>query len=137
SGTSPAFQIATSGNYYLFAKLNAANDFLESDGANDTNNLAAFASSMSVSGPVIVAYGQPGYSETGTWGTESQADDYGGIRSYAHTGRHDANTATWQTSGLPVGQYTVQVTWPPYPSQATNAPFSIYDGSTFLQTIPV
>ncbi len=31
----------------------------------------------------------------------------------------------------------MQITWPSYFNQATNAPFAIYDGTTLLQTVAV
>jgi len=40
-------------------------------------------------------------------------------------------------TGLASGFYQVQVSWHPYPNQATNAPYAIYDGTTLLQTITV
>jgi hypothetical protein len=135
TGTSPAFQITTNGAYYLFARLNASNDFLESDGNNDTNDLAVSAQTTVVSGPVIVANGQAGYSETGSWNTESNSGDYGGTDRWAFT--TGSNTATWQVSGLAAGQYTVELNWAAYSTDATNAPFSVYDGSTLLQTFSV
>jgi hypothetical protein len=137
AGTSPAFQLSANGSYYLFAKLNAANSFLESDGSNDTNDLTVSPTPTGASGPVIVANGQPGYSETGTWSTETVAGDYGGTDDFAHTGSNGANTATWQVSGLPAGAYSVQVSWYGYHANVSNAPFAIYDGSTLLQTVLV
>ena len=44
-------------------------------------------------------------------------------------------TATF--SGLAAGNYTVEVTWPPFFNQASNAPFAIYDGSSLLTTVLV
>ena len=83
-GTSPAFQIFASGSYYLFAKLNANNDFVETD---STNDLTVSSAATVVSGPVsvIVANGQQGYAETGTWQTESVTGDYGGTDRYARS----------------------------------------------------
>src|SRR5262249_53588617 len=56
---------------------------------------------------VIIANGQPGYSETGSWSTESAPGDYGGTDRYALAAGNGNNTATWQTSGLAAGFYTV------------------------------
>jgi hypothetical protein len=60
--------------------------------------------------------------------------DYGGTDRYASASGSGNNTATWQLSGLAVGQYNVAITWPANTNQSTNAPFAIYDGSTLLQT---
>ena len=73
--------------------------------------VAATATPTSVTGtvtvnPIIIANGQPGYSETGTWTTETQTGDYGGTDRYASASGNGNNTATWQTSKLPPGSYT-------------------------------
>src|SRR5207245_2160515 len=94
TGSSPSFQITSNGSYYLFAKLNANNDFAETDASNDTNNLAVTSQATVISGPVIVANGQSGYSETGTWKTESINSDYGGTDRYASASGNGNNTAT-------------------------------------------
>jgi hypothetical protein len=135
SGTSPTFQISSNGSYYLFALLNSTNTFRET---NPNNNLAVTASATVVSGPTVVVAGGPGYSDSGSWHTENNAKEYGGLDRWAYSsGGNGANTATWQASGLASGQYTVSVSWYGDPSYASNAPFAIYDGSTLLQTVPV
>jgi hypothetical protein len=133
TGQSPAFQIPSGGTYYLFAKLMADASWIES---NVANNLAVTALPVQVLGPVIVDNGDPGYSETGTWTTES-VPSYNGTERYATSGGTGQNTATWQVSGLASGQYQVQVTWHKYPNEATNAPYAIYDGATLLQSVLV
>src|SRR2546426_8298349 len=84
----------------------------------------------------IADNGTPGYSETGLWATET-VPSYGGTERYATSSGTGQNTATWQVQGLTTGFYQVQASWHPYPNQATNAPYSIYDGSTLLQTVAV
>ena len=81
SGASPSFQFASGGSYYLLATLTSSN-FVESDGANDTNDVTVSAQAVQVLGPVIVDNGTAGYSETGTWNTESVLS-YGGSERYA------------------------------------------------------
>src|SRR5205807_4378594 len=110
--------------------------FVESDGANDTNDVALTAQAAQVLGPIIVDNGTAGYSETGNWNTETVLT-YGGDERYATSSGSGQNTATWQATGLASGLYHVQATWHPYGNQATNAPYAIYDGSTLLQTVPV
>jgi hypothetical protein len=134
AGNSPSFQINANGVFYLIGVLNANNDFLESDSGNDTNDIAVSTSTTTVNGPVIIANGQSGYAETGSWTTESVSGDYGGTDRYASSSGNGNNTATWQTSG-PAGQYSIEITWPPFSNQATNAPFAIYDGTTLLTTV--
>ncbi|HEV3081337.1 MAG TPA: fibronectin type III domain-containing protein [Gemmataceae bacterium] len=134
-GASPAFQLASGGSYYLLATLSSGS-FVESDGANDTNDLAVTAQAVQVLGPIIVDNGTAGYCETGAWTTEAVLS-YGGTERYATSGGTGQNTATWQASGLAMGLYQVQATWHPYNNEATNAPYAIYDGSTLLQTVAV
>src|SRR5204862_188681 len=67
---------------------------------------------------VIVANGQPGYSETGNWYTESVGTDYGGTDRYASASGNGNNIASWQATGLSPGAYTVQATWPSFFNQA-------------------
>jgi hypothetical protein len=133
SGTSPAFQFGSGGSYYLLATYTSGT-FVESDGGNDTNNLAVSAQAMQVLGPVIVDNGTAGYTETGIWNTEAVPSD-GGTERYA-TGSGQ-NTAAWQVSGLPAGLYQVQVTWHAFGNESSNAPYAIYDGSTLPQTVLV
>src|SRR5207253_8475339 len=111
--------------------------FVETD---SSNNLAVTASATTVtappvSGPVIIANGQSGYSDTGSWTTQSDPGDYGGTDRYASASGNGNNSATWQVSGLSAGQYTVQAAWPAFTGNASNAPFGIYDSATLLQTV--
>jgi protocatechuate 3,4-dioxygenase beta subunit len=83
-----------------------------------------------------IANGQAGYHETGTWATVG-----GG---YTNTSRKSATvsgpptaTATWDFTGIPNGSYEVWVTYTVIPGNATNAPFTVYDGGTSLGTTPL
>src|SRR5713226_9244323 len=135
SGMSPNFQFSSGGSYYLLATLTSGS-FVESDGANDTNDVAVTSQAVQVLGPIIVDNGTAGYSETGVWNTETVLS-YGGNERYASSSGTGQNTATWQATGLASGLYQVQTTWHPYGNQASNAPYAIYDGTTLLQTVPV
>jgi PKD repeat protein len=135
SGTSPSFQLSRTGSYYLFAKL-ATTNFAETDAANDTNNLAEAPSAVTVTGATIVDNGTAGYSETGTWRTESVSGAYGGTDRYASS-TSGSNSATWQVTGLAAGSYTVQASWNAVANEATDAPYALYDGSTLLSTVLV
>src|SRR5262249_8945139 len=64
-----------------------------------------------VSVPVIIANGEPGYAEVGSWETNSQPGGYGGTDRYAVVLGSGDNTATWQVGRLAAGQYIVQVCW--------------------------
>ncbi|HEV3084420.1 MAG TPA: hypothetical protein VGY66_31950, partial [Gemmataceae bacterium] len=136
SASSPALQMLTGGTYYLLAALTSDPGWAESDAGNETNNVTVAPQQLKVSGPMIVDNGTSGYSETGTWTTET-VNAYGGSERYATSSGTGQNTATWQVTGLAAGRYQVQVTWHAYANEATNAPYAIYDGSTLLQTVPV
>src|SRR5262249_7601072 len=131
AGVSPSLQLTTGGTYYLFAKIDSANAILETD---ENNNVAQAAQPIAMAGPVIVDNGQAGYSEAGS-GWQGWSAGYGGTLRY-HAAGTGANTASWQIS-LPSGYYKVQATWNGDLTHADNAPYSIYDGTTFLQTVAV
>jgi subtilisin family serine protease len=132
AGTSPALQFATGGVYYLFARIDSTAAVLEID---EGNNVAQAPQQVAVRGPVIVDNAQPGYSESGTGWLAWGAGYAGGLR--YHAAGTGANTATWQATGLAAGYYTVQATWNGDFNHATTAPYSIYDGTTLLQTVLV
>jgi uncharacterized protein (DUF1800 family) len=46
-------------------------------------------------------------------------------------------TATWAFSGLQPGQYAVSATWVGYDRGASNAPFTVFDGSNPLTPTPI
>jgi subtilisin family serine protease len=131
TGSSPALQFSVAGSYYLVARLNDSGTVPES---NTGNNLTQSAQPIVVTGAVILDNGQPGYSDSGSWFDSSLG--YGGSLRYAASG-NGSSTATWQTSGLAAGTYKVQATWNGYYNHATNAPFSIYDGTSLLTTVLV
>src|SRR5262249_4318884 len=133
SGASPALQLVTGGTYNLFAKLDGTGAIFE---INEANNVAATAQPVMVTGPVLVDNSQSGYSETGSGWTTWTVNGYGGVLRY-HASGTGGNTAVWQAPGMAPGYYVVQATWNGDHTHATNAPFSIYDGSTLLQTVQV
>jgi hypothetical protein len=132
SGVSPNLLIPTGGTYYLFARLDSANTVLEAD---ETNNVAQAPQVVAVTVPIILDNGQPGYAETGSGWTSYAAGYNGSLR--FHAAASGADTASWQASGLPAGYYTVQATWNGSSNHASNAPYSIYDGTTLLRTVTV
>ena len=132
SGSSPALVLSGGGTYYLFARLDSGDAVLETD---ETNNIAQTAQPVTVTGPVVLDNGGPGYSETGS-GWASWAAGYNGGLGY-HAAGSGSNTAAWQLAGLPVGSYTVQATWNAASNHASNASYSIYDGNTLLLTVRV
>ena len=48
-----------------------------------------------------------------------------------------SETAVWEFSGIPAGNYEVLVTWKEDDGQASNAPYAIYDGATAEGTFEV
>ena len=71
---------------------------------------------------------------TGTW--TSQANGSGGTDHTAAAGT-GTSVATYVFSGLATGAYQVYATWPAGSNHATNAPFTLYNGSTAVGTIAV
>jgi hypothetical protein len=91
---------------------------------------------LTVTGPVLLDNGQPGYSESGPNAWTDYATGYnGGLRYHGPGG--GADTATWLATGLPAGTYMVEATWNASSNHPSDAPYSIYDGNTLLQTVLV
>jgi hypothetical protein len=130
--TSPSLQFPTAGTYYLLADLNDTNSIVET---NTANNVTAAAQQVTVTGSFIVANGQAGFTDTGTW--YSYPDGYSGNLQWSYNSGSSTPTATasWQVTELAPGTYTVAATWDANANHATNAPFSIYDGNTLLTTV--
>ncbi|HEX5105711.1 MAG TPA: choice-of-anchor D domain-containing protein, partial [Pirellulaceae bacterium] len=79
--------------------------------------------------------GASGFSTSGTWyrvtGTGRESDIHRALPGSGTT------VATWTFSGLDAGQYRVSATWPGASYYASNAPFSIYNGSQALKTVSI
>ncbi len=77
----------------------------------------------------IVDDGDPGFATIGAWNTPALGNGReNDLRNHAiGTG---SDTATWTFTGLePWHQYLVSSTWFAHPNRATNAPFTIFDGT--------
>jgi hypothetical protein len=89
-------------------------------------------------GTGVVDDGDSGYSETGTnWGGSTNVttyDVYGNDIRWHNTGV-GSNTANWTFTNLPAGRYRVSATWLAHTNRATNAPYTVYDGTTSEGTI--
>ena len=83
----------------------------------------------------IVDNGDNGFSAVGQW-TQWEGQGFGNDihESLPGTG---SDVATWTFSGLLPGEYRVAATWTSYSNRATNAPFTILDGTTELATVEV
>lgn len=81
--------------------------------------------------------GGPGYSNTGTWTTVSTSSAYLGDER-THAKGTGSNVATWTFSNLqPGASYMVETTWVAGSKNATNAPYTISDGTNNLATLPL
>ncbi|MCP3884240.1 MAG: hypothetical protein GY700_01965, partial [Propionibacteriaceae bacterium] len=83
--------------------------------------------------PPIIDNGDPGYSHTGGWATNSGVGHDGDL-AYTASGS-GSELATWSFSGLSPGSYSVSATWYQHSNRASNAPCTILDGSTALGTV--
>jgi hypothetical protein len=82
------------------------------------------------SAPVLVIDNvDGGYTESGTgWQNETSIKAFQGM-GRTHPMGSGTNVATWQFTGLQPGWYNVLATWPVGGTQASNAPYVIYDGT--------
>lgn len=99
------------------------------------------SSSTSSAAPfeLIMDNDNPAYfSEVGPWSkTEAETAGYNGL-SYHYIPRGDGSaTATWRAEGIPSGRYDVQTTWTHHINRASNAPFTIIDGTKNRGTVRV
>jgi alkaline phosphatase D len=90
---------------------------------------------LSASVERIVDDGDAGFSTVGDWGIGNPAGAYQADQHYSAKGT-GADAATWQVGGLPAGSYEVFVRWAGSGTlnRASNAPFSVQDGSSLLGT---
>jgi hypothetical protein len=105
-------------------------------GTNDPNNNPfTFTLSGTVSAVSIIDDSDPGFSTVGNWSLWTN----GGYKGDVHeaTGHNGADVASWTFANLAPGQYQVSVTWTPWPDRATNAPYTVLDGTTALATVLV
>jgi subtilisin family serine protease len=105
----------------------------------NTNDADEDPFTFTVSGSVaqgrIIDDGDPGYSQVGRWTA------YGGqgYQSDVHAAPTGTGTgvATWSFTGLTPGLFRVSATWTPYSNRATNAPYTIKDGSLAVGQVRV
>lgn len=76
----------------------------------------------------IVDDGDAGYSQIGDWPTLTNLTAYQLDHRYNVAGS-GGDTATWQFTSLASGEYDVMTRWVPFLNRATNAPYSIFDGT--------
>jgi hypothetical protein len=77
-----------------------------------------------------------GFATTGSWGSYSGSGPmYDGNMHYAPAGT-GSNVASWTLTVTP-GLYDVAATWWAWAGRASNAPYTVLDGSTPLGTVPI
>ncbi|MCR9296202.1 MAG: S8 family serine peptidase [bacterium] len=104
---------------------------LSNDSDESTHNFTLQADVIASS---IVDNGQPGFSASGEW-THWLGEGLDGDMHYSASGIGN-DTATW-TFALTPGEYSVAASWTTLSNRASNAPFSIYDGDSFLSSVTV
>ena len=81
----------------------------------------------------IIDNGDDAFQTLGEWKRWTGQGYEGDIHeSFAGSG---ADVASWTFSGLPAAKYQVAATWSAYSNRATNAPFSVLDGSVLSSTV--
>lgn len=79
--------------------------------------------------------GDPGYQRSGSWSTLSGKGFEGDV-DQARKG-NGSSVASWSYRDLPEGQYRVWVTWSAHSKNASNAPFTVLDGTTVCTTVRI
>ncbi|MFV2069234.1 MAG: prepilin-type N-terminal cleavage/methylation domain-containing protein, partial [Pirellulales bacterium] len=89
-----------------------------------------------VPGVTLIDDGDPGYSEFGpNWHDHVRTAYQGQLRCNDEGG--DLAVARWEFPGLTPREYTIFATWEARAQQATNAPYTVYDGAVAEGTVTV
>ncbi len=107
--------------------------FGNNDADENPFNFSVSGIVSSVPAPMILDNLQAGFSTTAGWAFYPGQGYQNGVHYFSNGGGSDV--ATWTFSGLNPGQYRVSATWSVHPNRATDAPFSILDGSVPLATV--
>jgi hypothetical protein len=84
---------------------------------------------------LLMDNGGSGYSESGSgWKNKSSAKALNGS-CRTHTAGTGKNSATWTFQGLTVGAYAIEACWPGNAKGASNATYSISDGTQVRATV--
>ena len=81
----------------------------------------------------IIDDGSPGHSLAGTW-TRNATKGYAGDILTAAAGNGSVQS-NWAFTSVPNGTYQIWATWKVGSTNATNAPFSLYDGGQLVSTV--
>ncbi len=129
-----SFDRVEAGAYTLVVRpevQDAAGNFMDQDGDGqggvDPDDRFTGTVEAILAQTLLIDDGRAGYAETGLW-TDSTLGGYEGDSRFARPTDPPA-TATWTFPVIPGATYDVAVTWPAYPNRASNAPYTIRDGS--------
>ena len=103
--------------------------------ANDDGDEDPFDLNVNANAVLVLDDGEAGFSTSGAW-TPFAGQGFRSDVTYAAAGS-GASTATWAFAGLAPGRYRVSATWSPFSNRATNAPYTVLDGTTVLTTASV
>ncbi len=132
--TSATITGLSDGTIYSF-KINGINGFSTSGDSN------IVSTSTLVQAPVVILlYGDdrgPYWTSVGNWGNSIEPGRYyNNGHSYAIGGK-GADVATWTFTNLVPGRYRISATWRGDTNRATNAPFTILDGSSAFPVVRI
>ena len=85
----------------------------------------------------IIDDSDPGFSDTGAGWTNSTNTLAYQLEYDYHAAGTGADTATWTFANIPTGSYQVFAHWVPFMNWASNAPYTILDGTTAEGTVAV
>lgn len=108
-------------------------NLISNDG--DEGTFALNLTGMGTPAPIIRAIdnGSTGFTTTGTWTRYLYQGRENDLQTAAKgTG---TTTASWTFTNLPPGQYRVHASWTGIFLNATNAPFTVFDGTTAVGTV--
>ncbi len=77
-----------------------------------------------------------GFRAIGNWATNPNSLAYSG-QFHSIAAGQGTDQSTWTFAGLAPGQYRVLATWVPFGNRATNAPFTVADGTASQHTVTV
>ncbi|MCI0463286.1 MAG: DUF1800 family protein, partial [Gemmataceae bacterium] len=133
-GSSTTFAVAL--NPAKAGRLSGPLSFRTNDSARNPFDFTVVGPSLAPAAVGIVNDGQTGFSTVGSWETAVTPRGFQRDAQTSFPGS-GTNTASWTFAGLAPGQYRVAVTWPEATNQASNAPFTVLDGTTALATVAV
>jgi len=112
----------------LFAAVNA--------GVGDPQGVGRIVFAPPPVNEFILDDGDAGYTRSAGWTDLTNTLSYGLDYDYHAAGNGNGH-ATWTFNNIPQGTYQVFAKWIPFSNRATNAPYTILDGSTPLATVLV